>query len=122
MMKKINYLLFFVCTLSVLYACKISKEANDNADNNRYFDKKYIKSIMIKTAEWQLKNPKHNLKDWTNGAFYSGLFAAWKTTKSKQLFDSLMVMGEKKQLETISQVLPCRRPYNLPNLYRSVSD
>ena len=102
---KIYGLLFFVCTLSIFYSCTANKTSKNNPDNV-YFDKKYIKSVMVKTAEWQLKNPKHNLKDWTNGAFYSGLFAAWKTTKSKELYDSLMVMGEKNNWE------PYRRFYH----------
>ena len=37
---------------------------------------------MLKVAEWQLKNPKHELNDWTNGAFYAGIFAAPESAQS----------------------------------------
>ena len=63
-------------------------------DKEKYFDKKYIKSIIKKTADWQLKHPKHEQNDWTNGAFYAGVFAAWKTTGSKSIYNSMMAMGK----------------------------
>ena len=44
---------------------------------------------------WQLKNPKHELTDWTNGAFYAGVSAAWETTKSKAIYQAMIDMGEK---------------------------
>jgi rhamnogalacturonyl hydrolase YesR/lysophospholipase L1-like esterase len=61
------------------------------------FDKTYIRNTLLKVAEWQLKNPKHVLTDWTNGAFYTGVFAAYETTQSKTLRDSLWAMGERNQ-------------------------
>ena len=62
-------------------------------------DRANIKSMMIKAVDWQLKNPKHNLKDWTNGAFYAGLFAAWETTGSDKIHDALLRMGNTNQWE-----------------------
>ena len=50
---------------------------------------------MLSVAKWQLANPKHELFDWTNGAFYAGIFAAYETTKSKELWNALIEMGEK---------------------------
>jgi unsaturated rhamnogalacturonyl hydrolase len=64
------------------------------------FDKNYIKNTMIKVADWQLKNPKHTLTDWTNGAFYTGVFAAYETTQSQKILDSLMAMGERNKWKT----------------------
>ena len=58
-----------------------------------YFNKKYIKQTMIKTAEWQIAHPNHSQKDWTNGAFYAGMFAAWETTRSKTIYDAMMSMA-----------------------------
>ena len=52
---------------------------------------------MLSVAKWQLANPKHELYDWTNGAFYAGVFAAYETTKSKDLWDAMMEMGEKNK-------------------------
>ena len=64
------------------------------------FDKNYIKNTMIKVTDWQLKHPKHTLTDWTNGAFYTGVFAAYETTKSQAILDSLMAMGERNHWKT----------------------
>ena len=50
---------------------------------------------MLKVVDWQLKNPLHKPNDWTNGAFYAGVFAAYETTKSEKILDSLMAMGER---------------------------
>lgn len=59
-----------------------------------FFRKEYIKEVMNRTAEWQLLNPRHAPNDWTNGAFYAGLFAAWQTTQSPTLYKAMMDMGE----------------------------
>ncbi|QKZ13503.1 glycoside hydrolase family 105 protein [Spirosoma sp. KUDC1026] len=64
-------------------------------DDKVYFKPAYIKETLIKAATWQLNHPKHATTDWTNGAFYSGVFAAYQTTKSPLLMDSLMAMGER---------------------------
>jgi rhamnogalacturonyl hydrolase YesR len=57
------------------------------------FKKKYIKNLIEDAAAWQLRHPKHDPKDWTNGAFYAGLVAAWETTKSKNIWNALVDMG-----------------------------
>ncbi len=59
------------------------------------FSGEYIKAIMLKTADWQLANPKHNPLSWTNGTLYAGLFAAWDVTKSQHLHDAMMEIGRK---------------------------
>ncbi len=51
------------------------------------FQKKFIKARMLKVADWQLKNPNHAPNDWTNGAFYAGVFAAYETTKSPGILE-----------------------------------
>lgn len=61
--------------------------------DHKLFSKRYIKSVMIKVTAWQLNNPKHEPRDWTNGALYAGVFAAWETTKSKEIYQSMMDMG-----------------------------
>ena len=65
--------------------------------NDDVFNKNYIKKTMIKVVDWQLKNPKHVLTDWTNGAFYTGVMAAYETTKSPKILDSLMAMGNRNK-------------------------
>ena len=59
------------------------------------FKSDYIKSRMLKVTEWQLNNPKHTPYDWTNGAFYAGVMAAYQTTKSPVVLDSLMALGQR---------------------------
>jgi len=56
-----------------------------------------IKKTMKKVTAWQLKNPKHEPTDWTNGAFYAGVSAAWETTKSKTIYRAMMDMGIKNE-------------------------
>ncbi len=56
---------------------------------------KNIKVRMLAVANWQLEHPNHPLYDWTNGAFYAGVFAAYETTKSSELMAALLDMGEK---------------------------
>ncbi|MDO7849960.1 glycoside hydrolase family 88/105 protein [Hymenobacter convexus] len=61
------------------------------------FKPKYIKKQLLKATRWQLAHPKHKVTDWTNGAFYSGVFAAYQATKSRLILDSLMAMGNRTQ-------------------------
>ncbi|GEO11827.1 glycosyl hydrolase family 88 [Segetibacter aerophilus] len=65
------------------------------AQSNDVFNKNNIKANMLKVTQWQLNNPKHSPTDWTNGAFYAGVVAAYETTKSTLIFDSLMALGER---------------------------
>lgn len=61
------------------------------------FKSKNIKKAMTTAAMWQLANPKHQLWDWTNGAFYAGISAAYETTGDKKLLKAMVDMGEKNQ-------------------------
>lgn len=105
MMKNNNSLLLLTCLLTLFSACSAKKVSIDQAEN-QLFNKDYIQSTMLKVTSWQLKNPKHNIKDWTNGAFYAGVFAAWETTKSDEIYNALMDLGEKTQWQ------PYRRFYH----------
>lgn len=67
----------------------------DAQERPEVFKRKNIEARMLTVARWQLANPKHPLYDWTNGAFYAGVFAAWETTKSPELMAAMMEMGEK---------------------------
>lgn len=68
--------------------------ASGQSPEKEYFKKEYIKNVMNKAAEWQILHPKHVQNDWTNGAFYAGMFAAWETTKSPAIYKAMMDMGE----------------------------
>jgi len=65
--------------------------------NSKLFRDCHIKKTMKEAASWQLKNPKHQLYDWTNGAFYAGLYAAWETTGSKKIFHAMTDMGNNNE-------------------------
>jgi rhamnogalacturonyl hydrolase YesR len=58
------------------------------------FDRKYIRSTMLKVSEWQLRNPKHDPRDWTNAAFYDGLFAAYEVTGNRSLYKALVQIAD----------------------------
>ena len=64
---------------------------------DKCFKPKEIKKAMIKAAMWQFANPKHELWDWTNGAFYAGVSAAYQTTGDAKLLDAMNKMGEANQ-------------------------
>jgi rhamnogalacturonyl hydrolase YesR len=49
---------------------------------------------MLTAAQWQIAHPNHAANDWTNGAFYAGVFAAWETTKDPSLMKAMLDMGE----------------------------
>ncbi|MDR2499168.1 MAG: glycoside hydrolase family 88 protein [Tannerellaceae bacterium] len=71
---------FFLLSTLMLCLAATSAFAQTNV-----FKPKYIKSTMEAAVKWQFKNPKHDPRDWTNGAYYAGVFAAWETTKSKAI-------------------------------------
>lgn len=78
----------------VLIFCLLASTATARKENTaRLFKKSVIRKSMNTAAEWQLSNPKHKLYDWTNGAFYAGLFAAWETTGSRKIYSAMMDMG-----------------------------
>jgi len=66
------------------------------AQENKIFDKEYIKSSMLKVANWQFSHTnKRPENTWTNASFYTGVFAAYETTGSEELLDSLLAIGER---------------------------
>lgn len=64
---------------------------------DKCFQPKQIKKTMMKAATWQFAHPKHDLWDWTNGAFYTGVSAAYKATGDKKYFNAMMNMGKKNE-------------------------
>jgi rhamnogalacturonyl hydrolase YesR len=86
--------------LSILISCVVGVSAfSQNASNDKLFKEAYIKRVMKKSASWQVKNPKHNLYGWTNGAFYAGMCAAYEATGSKKIFNDIYKMGESNNWE-----------------------
>ena len=54
---------------------------------------KEIQKSMLKAFKWQQKNPKHDLNDWTNGAYYIGVTKAYQATGNKAYLKGLKKMA-----------------------------
>ncbi len=80
-----------VFVLALVASVSFAKTEN----TKKLFAARNIKKTMENVTAWQLKNPKHEPTDWTNGAFYAGVTAAWETTKSRTIYQALMDMGNK---------------------------
>jgi rhamnogalacturonyl hydrolase YesR len=66
------------------------------AQRNPIFKASNIKSTMIKVAGWQFVHANGKPEyTWTNAAFYTGVFAAYETTKSDLLLDSLNAISKR---------------------------
>jgi unsaturated rhamnogalacturonyl hydrolase len=78
-MKFIKFILLFFCL---------------NSFAQKEFQPDFIKSRAEKVTAWQLANPLHHKADWTNGAFYAGVFEAYKFTNKQWIKDSLLAMGK----------------------------
>ncbi len=81
--------------LLVLLACFVSVSFAKTENTKKLFNHGNIKKNMKKVVAWQLKNPNHEPTDWTNGAFYAGVSAAWETTKSRDIWNAMVDMGNK---------------------------
>ena len=82
-------------SLTILTALILSISVFAKSGNSeKLFSERYIKKTLKKATAWQLKNPKHKLWDWTNGAFYAGVFAAYETTGSEKIMKAMLEMGE----------------------------
>ncbi len=86
---------FYSCFVCLFLLLLINSKVLSQSQGNDVFKRDYIKKTMLRVTDWQLKNPKHLPTDWTNGAFYAGVVAAYKTTKSKTIRDSLFALGQR---------------------------
>lgn len=80
-----------VLILVLLFAGSISAQ---KSSEEKLYRKSAIRKTMNNALNWQLANPKHKLTDWTNGAFYAGVFAAYETTGSRKIWKEMVRMGE----------------------------
>ena len=46
-----------------------------------------------------MHHPVHQLWDWTNGAFYAGVFAAYETLEDENIYNAIRAMGESNKWE-----------------------
>jgi unsaturated rhamnogalacturonyl hydrolase len=82
-------------SLALTAAFAPAAQAQSVAADAAYLKPKFIKQQLLKTATWQLAHPRHEPTDWTNAAFYSGVFAAYQATHARVLLDSLLALGER---------------------------
>ncbi|MBP6716078.1 MAG: glycoside hydrolase family 88 protein [Acidobacteria bacterium] len=80
--------------LGCVGALVLVRAATVSAQSPDIFKKAHIKQAMLTAAQWQIAHPNHAANDWTNGAFYAGVFAAWETTKDPSLMKAMLDMGE----------------------------
>jgi unsaturated rhamnogalacturonyl hydrolase len=85
-MKEVFLYLFVFVSIS---ATSSSKNREDKS-----LKPKEIERAMTKAVIWQFSHPKHELSDWTNGAFYAGVSAAYQAIGEKDLLDAMIKMGE----------------------------
>ena len=78
-----------IISLLILLLVLSGSISGQKTGNEKLFKPKAIKKAMETALDWQLKNPKHELTDWTNGAFYAGVFAAYETTGSKKIWNAM---------------------------------
>ncbi len=86
MNKSIFTILALVLTL---FSCSVSQ--NTVAQKSIDLDNTAIKKAMIKALEWQETHPIFAIHptDWTNGAYYTGVARAHKTTKNMMYMAAL---------------------------------
>lgn len=72
-----------------LFSCSVSQ--NTVAQESSDLDKTVIQKSMIKALEWQETHPIFAIHptDWTNGAYYTGVARAHKTTKNMMYMAAL---------------------------------
>ena len=74
------------------------------------YSKKVIEKSMKSAFKWQQKNPFHELNDWTNGAYYAGVSAAWKSTGNKIYLKGMLEMAEEMKWQ------PAKRWYHADDI------
>ena len=80
----------------IIVVCFVSVGIQLQAQRNPIFKAANIKSNMLKVASWQFVHSNGKPEyTWTNAAFYTGVFAAYETTKSTGLIDSLTAIGKR---------------------------
>lgn len=89
--KNISILLIMVVSFTLLASCQV-KDMSEWTDEES----------MVMALEWQEANPIHakDPTDWTNGAYYTGVSRAHKTTNDQAYINALTDMGERNGWQT----------------------
>lgn len=54
-----------------------------------------IRAVMTRAADWQLANPRHKPREWTNAVLYAGVLAAYRVTGEERYLDELLRVGRR---------------------------
>lgn len=87
-----------------LFSC--SNAQKTTLEKKGVFDETQIKKSMIKALEWQEAHPIFAIHptDWTNGAYYTGVARAHKTTKNMMYMAALKNQAVKNDWNTFKRL------------------
>lgn len=115
--KNMVMLLFYLLTIVNLYAQQREYKLLEIKNSDELFTKEFIKKQMRQTLDWQLQNmpeeswlasankyEKIEGNGWIRSAFYTGVMAAYETTKEKKYLDNIYEWGIANNWE------PAKRP------------
>lgn len=87
--QKIKGVILVICAMAFLQSC--NKKAKQDSWTNQ--------EAMLLALEWQEANPIYAKAptDWTNGAYYTGVYKAHQSTKDQTYLDALVNMGVRNE-------------------------
>lgn len=110
-----NKSILTIIAVLMLFSC--SKAQKTTSDEKDVFDETQIKKSMIMALEWQEAHPIFAIHptDWTNGAYYTGVARAHKTTKN------IMYMAALKKQAVHNDWKPFKRLHHADDIAISYS-
>lgn len=92
--------------LAIFVFLGCSKTQKTTTQKSDVFDKTEIKKSMIKALEWQEAHPIFAIHptDWTNGAYYTGVARAHKTTKDMMYMAALKNQAVRNHWQTFTRM------------------
>lgn len=99
---KLKIIAFTLLSPFILQACK----ANDGITKQKPTAVSTTETAMVKALAWQEANPIQRLspKDWTNGAYYTGVVKAYEATKNPAFLASLTEMAKRNNWQTDGRI------------------
>lgn len=101
---KYNILTVALIAISIVASgCKTIKKPESNFNR---IDKLNIEKSMLKALEWQEANPifVKSPKDWTNGAYYTGVAKAHEATKNPDFLKALTGMAVRNDWQPFDRI------------------
>ena len=94
--------LLFIAAFLTLLSCSATKKITET----NAIEKREVKAAMIKALEWQEAHPIFAIHptDWTNGAYYTGVARAHRTTKNMMYMAALKNQAVKNDWNTFKRL------------------